>query len=207
MLMLIPALGLAGLAGCSVTPLSADQIYSYAAGAGFSTDSSQGDSLATQLTAIALRESGGCPTAFNPGNPNSNPPDVETSYGLWQININPKGGSPGLPGQLGVSAQQLFDPATNARAAMLLYGGNPNNLNIAWYINRPGPYQDQYQANLPAAEAAAAAFGDGSSPDASQIAPDYADSSGDGTVAFGLTGTELALGGAILAMLAFSAFG
>jgi hypothetical protein len=135
----------------AAAPLTPDQIYATAIGAGFPP------SVATQMTAIALRESGGRPDATFTGsaaNPNS-----ESSWGLWQINIQ---GNPTLMAQLGITdPSQLLDPATNARAAYALYGGNPNNLNVAWYINRPGVYQSGYEANLPAAEQAAADYASG----------------------------------------------
>jgi hypothetical protein len=116
------------------------QIVQLAMSAGFPSD------VAAQMGAIAMRESGGCATAHNPG-------PGEDSYGLWQINVQ---GNPGIMTQLGLSdPTQLYDPATNAAAAALLWGGNPNNLNVAWYINQPG-YSQAYQANLPAAQAAVA---------------------------------------------------
>lgn len=126
---------LSGL-GSTLTP---DQIYSTALGAGFPP------SVATQMTAIALRESSGNPGATNLSS-------TEQSYGLWQINVQ---GNPGLMSALGITdPSQLLDPATNARAAAYLYGGNPNNLNVAWYIDRPG-YQQAYEQYLPAAQQAA----------------------------------------------------
>lgn len=126
---------LSGL-GATLTP---DQIYSTALGAGFPPD------VATQMTAIALRESSGVPTATNLS-------PTEQSYGLWQINVQ---GNPTLMAQLGITdPSQLLDPATNARAAYYLYGNNPNNLNVAWYINRPG-YQQAYEQYLPVAQQAA----------------------------------------------------
>jgi hypothetical protein len=126
-----------GAASCSY--LNPVQIFQFATGAGFPWPT------AISMTAIALRESGGCPTAHNPG-------PGEDSYGLWQINVQ---GNPGILGQLGLSdPTQLYDPATNARAAFLMWGGNDANLNTAWYINQPG-YAQAYQAQLPVAQAAA----------------------------------------------------
>lgn len=197
--MLIPMLsiGVAGLGACSVTPLTQDQIYQVAESAGFASGDIDGSipGSATQMTAIAMRESGGCPTAYNGGNP----PGKESSYGLWQINIAP-GGSPNLPAQMGITADQLFDPATNAAAAMRLYGGNPANLNTAWYINQPG-YQQAFLAQLPGAIAAEGVVDAGGGLDA----PGAGDSSGQETVAFGLTSTQLAIGAGILAALAIVA--
>lgn len=127
-------------------------IYEYARQAGFPAD------VAAQMVAIALRESGGNPSAHN-----STPPD--DSYGLWQINMY---GPLGLARLLefGISsASQLYDPAVNARAAFVLYGGNPNNLNVAWAINKTGPpyfYAEKYQALLPRGLAAQAGSAIGS---------------------------------------------
>lgn len=133
------------------TTLSASQIYQTAVGAGFPPD------VATQMTAIALHESRGVSTATNI---TTNPKPgylPEQSYGLWQINIQ---GNPQIMSQLGITdPSQLLDPATNAKAAYLLWGGNPNNLNVAWGINNPNDLQGGYQQFLPAAEAAAAANG------------------------------------------------
>lgn len=142
--MLVPIAVLAGRGlGAPCSPvLTADQIYTVARQAGFPA------STAVQMTAIALRESGGCPSAHYQGNPVG----AEDSYGLWQINVQ---GNPGILTQLGIQATDLYDPATNAAAAFLLWGGNDNNLNVAWSIGRGGYYTSQYQANLPAAQAAA----------------------------------------------------
>jgi Lysozyme like domain len=129
--------------------LSNVQIYDLARAAGFPAD------VATQMVAIALRESGGNPNAFN-----GTPPDE--SYGLWQINVydSPPGYKARIMAQLGISdPRQLFDPATNARAAASLWGGNPNNLNIAWAINNYGPpnfYAEKYLLDLVPAKLAAA---------------------------------------------------
>ena len=198
--MLIPVLsiGMAGLGACSVTPLTEDQIYQFAEAAGFASGDVDGSipGSATQMTAIAMRESAGCPTAFNGGSP----PGKESSYGLWQINIAP-GGSPNLPAQMGITADQLFDPATNAAAAMRLYGGNPANLNTAWYINQPG-YQQAYQAQLPGAITAEGDVDGGGGVDASG----GGDSSGEDVVAFGLTSTQLAIGAGVLAALGIMMF-
>lgn len=129
--------------------LTDSAIYEQARQAGFPAD------VATQMVAIALRESRGDPNAHN-----TTPPD--DSYGLWQINMydQPAGTRAARLQLFGISdPAQLYDPATNARAAFILYGGNPANLDIAWAINRSGPpyfYAEKYQAFLPRAEAAAA---------------------------------------------------
>lgn len=123
---------------CSATILSPGDLYNLAVNAGFDSDT------AVTMAAVAMRESGGCPTAHNPG-------PGEDSYGLWQINVQ---GNPGILGALGLSdPTALYDPATNALAAFTIYAGNPNNLNVAWYINRPG-YQQAYQQYIPTVQAA-----------------------------------------------------
>lgn len=138
--------------------LTPAQIYQTALGAGFPA------SVATQMTAIALRETGGT------GNPNSyyggTAANPESSYGLWQINYNdPNVRS--LLNSIGITdPSQLYDPATNAAAAYALYGGNANNLNVAWYINKGGVYTAGYNQYLPTAEAAAASV-DGTAVDTS----------------------------------------
>jgi Lysozyme like domain len=121
-----PGLGASGTLagqGCGAPMLSSAQLQALAVGAGFPP------SLAPQMAAIALRESGGCPTAYNPVAP-------DNSYGLWQINIL---GNPGLLDALGLTdPTQLFDPATNAAAAAYLYGGNAANINTAWAATSGG---------------------------------------------------------------------
>jgi hypothetical protein len=101
------------------------------------------------LTAIALRESAGVPTAHN-----ANAKTGDDSYGLFQIN---------MIGQLGVlrlkrfglsRADQLLDPTVSAQCALKIWNGDNANLNRAWYIDKPG-YKQRYEAHLPAAIAAA----------------------------------------------------
>ena len=187
--MLVPVLGLAGLAGCSVPVLSPAQIYQLALSAGF-PDDPPGAGVATQMTAIALRESSGCPTALN-----TTPPDY--SEGLWQININP-GANAGILQTLGIQPNDLFDPATNARAAFTIWGGSPSNLQIAWGGNAQS--QAMYQAQLPIAQAAALSVSGDGSGDLSS-----ADGSSDSSsfmASLGLSNTTLAIGGAILAGIA-----
>lgn len=126
-------------ASCGTSVLSPGDLYNLATSVGFDSDT------AVTMAAVALRESGGCPTAHNPG-------PGEDSYGLWQINIQ---GNPGIVSALGLSSPtDLYDPSTNAQAAYYLYAGNPANLDVAWYINRPG-YKEAYQQYLPAVLAAA----------------------------------------------------
>ena len=121
--------------------LSPADLYNLALNAGFPTDT------AIQMAAIAMKESGG-----NPGAYNGTPPD--DSYGLWQINMYGNLG-PARMAQFGLTDKtQLFDPATNASAAYSIWNGNNNNLNIAWAINDGGVNQSRYQANLPVVQAA-----------------------------------------------------
>lgn len=130
---------LIGLGAACAPVMTADQILQVALNAGFPSDT------AVKMVALALRESAGCPSAHNPG-------PGEDSYGLWQINVQ---GNPTILSQLGLTdPTALYDPATNAAAAYLIWGGNDNNLDVAWYINRPG-YQQAYLAYLPAAQQAA----------------------------------------------------
>lgn len=138
------ALALFGRRGLGAASLSPVQIYQVAVSAGFPADT------AVKMVAIALKESGGNPTAHNPI-----PPD--DSYGLWQINLYGKLRAPRMA-QFALSApEDLYDPATNARAALLIWGWNDANLNVGWAINDGGINQARYQANLPTAIAAAAA--------------------------------------------------
>jgi cell wall-associated NlpC family hydrolase len=77
-----------------VAVLPALEIYRYARMAGFSPDQ------AVTMTAVALAESGGDTGAHNPRG--------EDSRGLWQINV---------AAHKDLTAQNLYDPLTNARAA------------------------------------------------------------------------------------------
>jgi hypothetical protein len=82
--------------------------------------------------AIALAESGG-----NPQSHNAVPPD--NSYGLWQINMLGSMG-PSRRSAFGLSSnEQLFDPLTNAKAAVALSGGGSNFK--AWSTYTNGAYK------------------------------------------------------------------
>jgi hypothetical protein len=139
--------------------LTPAQIYGWMRGAGFPAH------VAVTMTAIALRESAGDAAAYN-----GNTTTGDRSYGLVQINMRdpnvarliyedvlgiPLAGQP-VPYNP-TTESQLLDPATNAKAAFALWAGRNINLDIAWYIDRPGPYQDRYNAHLPAAQAVALA--------------------------------------------------
>lgn len=147
MLVGIALLAPRGMAASCSPVLTTDQVYQIALNAGFPSD------VATDMVAIAMRESSLCPTAHNPGTLGV----TEDSYGLWQINVD---ANPQVVSALGLSdPSQLLDPNVNAAAAYMLWGGNNANLNTLWAINQTGPpyyYAEKYQANLPAAQAAAA---------------------------------------------------
>lgn len=105
--------------------LSADEIRQYASAAGFS-----GNDLDIAV-AVARAESGGNPKAHN-----AVPPD--DSYGLWQINMLGKLG-PARRKQFGLSSNaQLFDPATNAKAARAIFQGSGWR---AWTTYTRGTYK------------------------------------------------------------------
>lgn len=112
--------------------------------------------VATAVTAIALRESGGDPAAYNgPLDEKGTNATGDRSYGLTQINL----GDPEVSALMvknGITSAVLLTPDGNARAAALLWGGRNSNLNLAWYIDRAGTvYQQRYQSFLPRAQAAA----------------------------------------------------
>lgn len=122
------------------------EIYRVARAAGFP------QFVAVTMTAIALRESGGDPTAFN-----GDAKTGDRSYGLWQINMFGKLAASRMKLFGIVDEKELLIPAVNARAAFLLWGHDNRNLSVAWYIDHPGPYQDRYESHLAAAQAAALA--------------------------------------------------
>jgi hypothetical protein len=106
--------------------------------------------VATTMTAIALRESGGDPTAYN-----GNETTGDHSYGLTQINLMDPNVS-ALMARNGITSTELLTPDGNAKAAALLWGGKNSNLNLAWYINHAGTaYVYRYEGFLPRAQAAA----------------------------------------------------
>jgi hypothetical protein len=136
MLMRVPHLGRLGTsAGYRMTP---SQLYALFQSAGFPP------SVATQMTAVALKESEG-----DPGQTNMTGRD--NSYGLTQINMYGSLG-PARMQQCGLtSASQLLDPVTNARCAFRIYGGSDANLDTAWGIDTWDA--SNYEAKLPIAEA------------------------------------------------------
>lgn len=130
-----------------MTPI---QIYETMCRAGFP------GKVATTMTAIALRESGGDPSVFN-----GNTTTGDRSYGLLQINmLSPEVNALITSKIPAVAADEkaLLDPNINAQAGFLLYGGSAKNLDIAWYIARAGTtYEQRYESHLPVAQAAALA--------------------------------------------------
>lgn len=122
--------------------LTREQVYGFARGAGFPPET------ARKMVAIAQRES-----SFRTDVVGEVNKAKETSYGLWQINWKDAGIRALLIRNGITQPEMLFDPATNARAAFLLWGGNDANLNVAWYTERVGlSYQqgEKYRANLAA---------------------------------------------------------
>lgn len=90
--------------------LSVDQVRTLLVNAGFDKNS---QTLST-MVGICYAESGGDPNAFNPHG-------YDESYGLWQINMRGAKG-PTRRKAFGITDnKQLFDPATNAKAAHIIY--------------------------------------------------------------------------------------
>jgi hypothetical protein len=130
------------------------QIFEVARPAGFSTE------IGVIMTALAMRESGGVPDAFN-----NNTATGDRSYGFWQIDmlqstvrsvINPLLGV--APDAIDEEAEkQLLIPSMNAKAAFKLYGGIKHNITLAWYVFRglDDAYQQRFDLHLPAAMAGA----------------------------------------------------
>jgi len=103
------------------------QIAGYAKNAGFS-----GDAL-IKAVAIALGESGGNTEAHN-----DNALTGDNSYGLWQINMLGSLG-PARRRQFGLqSNNELFNPATNARAAYAISSQGRNF--TPWSVYSSGMY-------------------------------------------------------------------
>lgn len=97
--------------------------------------------------AVAMAESGGNPKAHN-----TNAGTGDNSYGLWQINMLGSMG-PARRKQFGIATnEQLFDPATNAKAMMILSNGTKNW--APWSAFKNG----SYLRFMPAANSDAAAL-------------------------------------------------
>lgn len=116
--------------------LSAADIAQVAANAGFS-----GNDLTTAV-AVALAESGGNPSAYNPETA-AGTPQGQGSYGLWQIY---------LKAHPEFSGVDLTDPNNNANAAFSVYSAAGSSFR-PWSTFNNGAYQ----AHLVDAEGATAA--------------------------------------------------
>jgi hypothetical protein len=101
--------------------MTPDQIYQLARNVGFPPD------MAVKMTAVALRESGGNPTAYN-----GNSATGDNSYGLWQVNMYGALGQARLQQLRITDPAQLLDPVTNAQAAYTIWNGSDTNFNTAW---------------------------------------------------------------------------
>jgi hypothetical protein len=114
------------LRGCisseSAAKLSVYAVYRHARNAGFSK------SLAVTMVAIVEQESYFQPKAIGVST-------RETSYGLTQINWKDKYVRQYLVSNGIHTPQALLDPATNMRAAYLLYRGREENIYICWYAS------------------------------------------------------------------------
>jgi hypothetical protein len=110
------------------TALPTKKILNLAQQAGFSGEN------AVTMTAIALAESGGRPGAHN-----NNASTGDNSHGLWQINMLGRMG-PERRGLFGIARnEELFDPATNARAARMVHQRQGFG---AWSVYRSGAYRE-----------------------------------------------------------------
>jgi murein DD-endopeptidase MepM/ murein hydrolase activator NlpD len=119
--------------------LGTQQLVSLARGAGFTPDE------AVIMAAIAKAESGG-----KSGELNNNPKTGDLSYGLWQINMIGSLGPARLK-EFGISRyEDLFDPATNAKAAYKVYKSSGYG---SWSVYRPvGRRPPKYLQFLPEAQ-------------------------------------------------------
>ncbi|TDQ00747.1 NlpC/P60 family protein [Labedaea rhizosphaerae] len=122
--------------GATMARYTAEQIYAFAREAGFSPDQ------AATMTAVALAESGGNGGARNPRG--------EDSRGLWQINVR---SHPDL------AKYDLYDPVQNAKAA---YQVSQGGADVSPWTTTHGGVSARYLRYRSDAEAAAAAYGDGS---------------------------------------------
>lgn len=158
--------------------LSVAQLLGLAANAGF-----VGPDLDTAV-AVALAESGGNPTAYNPEKA-AGAVQGKGSFGLWQIYIT---AHPEFAGE------NLLDPQTNAAAAYSIYAAAGNSFS-PWSMFKNGAYEAQLAA-VQAADSGNAAVDASAAP---------ADNSGE----VGSTSDLLVLGlsGAILLWLAMRTLG
>jgi hypothetical protein len=105
---------------------SPDQLRTLLRGAGFKANSQ----TETAMVGIAYAESGGDPTAYNPHG-------YDDSYGLWQINMRGAKGATRRKAFGITDNKQLFDPATNAKAAYIVYKDQGLD---AWTTYKNGEY-------------------------------------------------------------------
>jgi len=121
--------------------LSAAQIAQLAQNAGFS-----GENLSVAV-AIALAESGGNPSAYNPETAVKTP-NGQGSFGLWQIYLfkHPE-----------FAGQNLYDPQTNANIAFFI-SSNGTNFNPWSTFNPRDGSTPRYLAHVADADAAVASL-------------------------------------------------
>ena len=161
--------------------MNIEQVAQLAHDAGF-----RGETLAV-MTAVAMRESRGNPRAHN-----RNARTGDDSYGLWQINMIGALG-PARRASFGITSnEQLFDPATNARAAFIL--SNKGTSTQPWTGYRAGVGEATYAQWLPLARAAAQRAEAGGGPSSSTTAEAGAIA---GAVTIGAAAPVQALGGAV----------
>jgi hypothetical protein len=135
-----------GPAGFGGSKQTASSLVKLAQQAGF-----KGNQAAV-MAAIAMAESGG-----NSGAHNTNAGTGDNSYGLWQINMLGSMG-PERRRQFGIGSNDaLFNPGTNAAAAMSMYRSQGLG---AWSTYKNGAYR-QYLGTTEAAMHAAYALGSG----------------------------------------------
>lgn len=126
---------------------------SYAQIEGLWVQAGGSSALAPVAAAVAMAESGGNPTAHN-----ATPPD--DSYGLWQINMYGSLG-PARRAQFGLSSNTaLYDPLTNARAAVAIAKGGFG----PWTTFTSGAYKKYLNGAVPPDMSA----GGAGAPDATQ---------------------------------------
>lgn len=143
------------------------ELYTMARAAGFPPDTAE------KMVAIALKESGGNPRAFN-----GVPPD--RSYGLYQINMLGALSADRIR-WFGLQREEdLFDPWVNTQAAYKLWAGSDANLDRHWYIYRDSRNAAKFAQYLPQGKQARAQVEGGSTADFSVTGYGGANGSADG---------------------------
>jgi|ERR1041385_4251157 hypothetical protein len=123
-----------------MTVLSDSQIAQLAINAGFDNTqkNSRGDTQVAIAVMVAIAESKGDTQAHNSFG-------ADDSYGLWQINMKGNLG-PGRRAAFGISSnEQLFDPATNAKAAKMIFDGSGWNAWTTYLLGVYGTYRSRGQ--------------------------------------------------------------